>query len=317
MASATFFEAFQYEWAQTGNTFDWQDDQYKLGWATIGPTPPSVEQFNRVHQIADEKANWLYAQLETAATAKGITLSAGDLGSLEDLLTAYVPVQATETVAGIAEVATQAEVLAGTDDARFVTPLKLFENSKATRGQQVFSTPGVATFNRPAGVSKVRVRVWGAGGGGASDVSSTPGPTGGAEGGYWEGVFDLTSSPTVSVTVGTGGAGATGIGLNGSPGTATSFGSFCSAQGGGGGIRTGNSPGGGTATGTSGFGWRGGFGFAPVSAGAGFFGGAGGGGWSPFAITDTLRPEKPGAGGGGRINSAAAPGAHGSVIIDW
>ncbi len=35
------------------------------------------------------------------------------------------PPQATETTVGVAEVATQAEVTAGTDDARFITPLKL------------------------------------------------------------------------------------------------------------------------------------------------------------------------------------------------
>lgn len=40
---------------------------------------------------------------------------------------------ATETVAGIAEIATQAETNAGTDDARFVTPLKLAASPWAKR----------------------------------------------------------------------------------------------------------------------------------------------------------------------------------------
>jgi hypothetical protein len=184
-------------------------------------------------------------------------------------------------------------------------------------GMQVFSNPGVDIFNRPVGKNKVKVRVWGAGGGGASDVSATPGPSGGGEGGYWEGIFDLSSSPTVSVTVGTGGNGAASIGNNGVAGTASSFGAFCSAQGGAGGLRVSNSPGGGTATGVSGFGWRGGYGLTAVSSGATFYGGAGGGAWSPFALVDPSRPEKRGAGGGGRINSAGAPGAHGLVVVEW
>lgn len=124
MATVDFFTGFTYKWAQTGNTFAWDDAQYKLGWATVGDTPPTVEQFNRVHQVADEKSNWLYGQLASAAAAKGITLSAGDLDSLKDILEAFTPA-ASEGVAGIAEIATQAEVTTGTDDARIITPLKL------------------------------------------------------------------------------------------------------------------------------------------------------------------------------------------------
>lgn len=45
-------------------------------------------------------------------------------GTLDDVVSTN-PAQATETVAGIAEIADQAEVDAGTDDERFVTPLKL------------------------------------------------------------------------------------------------------------------------------------------------------------------------------------------------
>lgn len=124
MATVDFFSAFEYEWAETGSVFDWDDAQYKLGWATVGSTPPTVEQFNRVLQVADEKSNWLYGQLKTVADAKSVTLSAGSLTGLQQVLAAYTPA-ASETVAGIAEIATQAEVTAGTDDARIVTPLKL------------------------------------------------------------------------------------------------------------------------------------------------------------------------------------------------
>jgi len=55
----------------------------------------------------------LFAQTDAPVTLAGWTLVQGNV------------VAATETVAGIAEIATQAEVDAGTDDARFVTPLKL------------------------------------------------------------------------------------------------------------------------------------------------------------------------------------------------
>lgn len=143
MATVTFFDAFQYKWAQTGDIFAWDDTQYRLGWATVGSTPPSVEQFNRVHQVADEKANWLYGQLATVATAKGVTLAAGDLTGLSQVLAAYTP-NSTETARGLIEIATTAEVTAGADDQRAITPLKLAQRLSALLVQATESVLGIA-----------------------------------------------------------------------------------------------------------------------------------------------------------------------------
>lgn len=75
-----------------------------------------------------------YKQLRTwisgsaSGTLAGLTTTAkGDLVSAINEVNAKpsaVPAAATETVAGIAETATQAETNTGTDDARIVTPLK-------------------------------------------------------------------------------------------------------------------------------------------------------------------------------------------------
>jgi hypothetical protein len=63
------------------------------------------------------------------------------LGTTSILFVAFgtVSAQATETAAGIAEIATQAEVDAGTDDLRFVTPLKLatYSNGKLKFAQVI------------------------------------------------------------------------------------------------------------------------------------------------------------------------------------
>ncbi|WP_434238356.1 hypothetical protein [Aliarcobacter cryaerophilus] len=82
------------------------------------------------------------------------------------------------------------------------------------------------TFTIPNDVTKIRVRVVGAGGGGKG------GGKGGAGGGYAHGVFDVVAGTTYTVTVGTGGTGTTSSGTPTAGGT-SSFGALISATGGG------------------------------------------------------------------------------------
>lgn len=229
----------------------------------------------------------------------------------------FFPMSA-ETRAGIIQLATIAQVRAFVDDSTALTPKKFVDALNAVTGSQVYLSPGTFSWPRPVGVTKVKVRVIGGGGGGACD-NVAPGPSGGGQGGYWEGVFDVSAFASVTVTVGAGGAGATVTGTDGSTGGTSSFGTFCSALGGAGGTRNANASAGGKSSGTVGFGWPGGAGSIGLrdAYGTGFVGGAGGGFMSPFGSVDNTRQGNPGVGGGGRVNSAAAPGAHGAVIIEW
>lgn len=88
MATVNIIPAFTYKWAQTGTVEAIDDAQYKAGWSFIGATPPSVEQFNKVHQVQDEKSNWLYQQMLAVFTAAGETPTVGDLTSLRDSIQA-------------------------------------------------------------------------------------------------------------------------------------------------------------------------------------------------------------------------------------
>lgn len=124
MANVDFFSAFEYAWGENGAIDTWIDTQYKLGWASIGSVPPSVEQFNAVHHIADLKANWLYGQLKAAATAKGVTLAAGDLSALVQILAATAP-DASTTKKGLIEIATEAEAKALASALLAITPATL------------------------------------------------------------------------------------------------------------------------------------------------------------------------------------------------
>lgn len=131
MSAVNFFDSFLYKWAQTGSVVTLQDDQYKVGWSFIGSVPPSVEQFNAWGQLSDEKHNWLFGQLKTAADEKGVTLTGASLGGLLQILNKTAP-NASTTVKGIAELATNAETQAGTDAARVVTPAGLSSRTATT-----------------------------------------------------------------------------------------------------------------------------------------------------------------------------------------
>lgn len=67
----TTLNSFNMAWGENGGRFDWQPAQYRQGWATIGDVPPSVEQFNALHYLQDEKANFLYRQLADVVAAAG------------------------------------------------------------------------------------------------------------------------------------------------------------------------------------------------------------------------------------------------------
>lgn len=86
MAAMTFFEGFNSTWAQDGGVYGWEQAQYRQGWSTIGDQKPSVEQFNNTHQIIDQKANYLWRQLKTAADDAGVSTGASNNNTLKDLL---------------------------------------------------------------------------------------------------------------------------------------------------------------------------------------------------------------------------------------
>lgn len=196
----------------------------------------------------------------------------------------------------------------------------LLSQLKASLGGRLLSVKSFTasgTYTKTPGTSHVRVKVWGAGGGGANTSTSGQAAGGGCGGGYAEGYYDTSEITTLTVTVGSGGAGvAAGITGTGGTGGASSFGSIISATGG-----TGSTPSsaGGVGSGGNIINFS-----ANPSQGTLTLGVAGLGGASFSSSTaaphTTIKGDDgsfPGGGGAGGNNAyASGKGAPGYVVIE-
>ena len=100
-----------------------------------------------------------------------------------------------------------------------------------------YSTPGSYTFTVPAGVTKLRVEVAGAGGSGGTSGYGDDGWSHGGKGGNGAKVnstFNVTPNSTISVIVGAGGSAPGGFNRNGNAGGSSSVGSISAGGGAGG-----------------------------------------------------------------------------------
>ena len=113
--------------------------------------------------------------------------------------------------------------------------------SAGLQSMNVFTNTGTSTWNKPSGITKVKVYVTG-GGGGCSAVGGNRADdigAGGAAGGTAIKIIDVTSISSVTVTVGMGGTATpynynenVSSSISPNDGQPSSFGSHCSATGG-------------------------------------------------------------------------------------
>ena len=159
-----------------------------------------------------------------------------------------------------------------------------------------FTTLGAGTWTVPAGITKIRVELWGGGGGSTGNGS-------GAGGGYVTGVFIVAVAGSVSYTVGTGGA------APGNSGTASSasYASFSGIAFGGAGdnsAATFNVAAGGSFTG---------------SVAAGFYGAVGEAGaqnrFEGYQLNSTTYRESQTGGKGGDGGNTVNTGGKGMYIL--
>jgi len=197
---------------------------------------------------------------------------------------------------------------------------------------QDFSSSG--TFTVPSGVRRLFVQAWGAGGGGGRTNNNYLIGSGGGGGGYGAGYVNVTPGDSCTITVGTGGSGASSTNSSGTSGGQSSFvhsSKTISGNGGSGGGYTNPSSAG--ASGGSGSGdWSlsgsFGLGFLDTQSNSmssfGGFGASGSRGGLALTNGGSLvfynfaYPSSPGGGGaGGGALGNAQSGSNGLVRIQW
>lgn len=179
-----------------------------------------------------------------SVTQKGVAELATDAEAIakSDALRSLTPknlaaIQASTSMSGLIEIATNQETINGSDASLAVSPvgLKTALESYGDKDVQVFTASGIWT--KPAGISRVRVLLVGAGGSGAGTGGNCGARSGGAGGGFAEAVIDVSSLSSVAITVGAGGpAEVDTTCATGTDGGDSSFGSFVTAHGGQGGF---------------------------------------------------------------------------------
>ncbi|HHV8856542.1 TPA: hypothetical protein ACURG5_001397 [Escherichia coli] len=207
------------------------------------------------------------------------------------------------------------------DPALFVKNLGLGASAFGLQNIVVFNTPGVSNWNVPEALQqgrKCQVTVIGGGASGGSTTDTTKRGGGGGGGGYSKLLLDLTDVSSVTVTVGSAGAGVTTG--NGASGGSSSFGSYLSATGGqygyGGTSTSGGSSGDGIGGDVNqGLGWG-----DDGSANSANCGGNGGGPGGRGSTGVGLDATGYGGGGGGitaNSSNKSGSGKNGIVIIEW
>lgn len=297
--------AFGIKWAQDGTVEAIEEAQWRAGWSFIGATPPSVEQFNKVHQVQDEKSNYLYAQMAAIFTAAGVTPAAGTTTSLRDALSLLTPGRLLRTSVYLRIAGVQNVVVNG------AAP----------------TTSGATTFTKLAGTAYAIIEATGAGGGSGGNLATTAGQhsfSAGGGGGAYGVRYETGAMSGIAVTIGAAGTAGPAASAGGNGG-ASSFGALLTAPGGiasgTGTINAGISSvgpiaGGAAPTGANLYGMPGGNSGQSVSAALGFVGGGFGG------PSGAGTPRSYGAGATGAyagvssaVNSPGNAAPDGGIII--
>lgn len=250
--------------------------------------------------------------------------------AIDDIVAGAAPNADTSTK-GLVEIATDAEVIAGTEVGGTgamlaVTPKTLMDNKTRLSTEPVVRTYNLAdspaTWTKPVGLTQIEVKLWAGGGGGASSTSATQG--GGGGGGACNiAIFRASElGVTETITIGAGGAGG-GASSNtaGVVGGNSTFGALLTSYGGGGGGIAGGGGGGGissagiqgTNDGSNGGNPIPGLGTGVTTSGAsGGFSIYGGGGGGDTASNGGFSIY--GGGGGGGSDGGTGTGAGGASI---
>lgn len=81
-----YLDRFSYTWASEGPTDPFDPAQIPQGFDVIGDAPPTVEEFNDMFKMLDQKDNFLFGQIKSVTDAAALTMSLDVLTTLRDAI---------------------------------------------------------------------------------------------------------------------------------------------------------------------------------------------------------------------------------------
>ena len=86
----SIFNWFKVSFGSRGDRHEWTADEYRAGWAAIDNDPPTVEQFNQLQNLSDEKIAYLYDQMAAVWAKDRAPLTVGDEERLKRAIQAMI-----------------------------------------------------------------------------------------------------------------------------------------------------------------------------------------------------------------------------------
>lgn len=309
----------------TGNFYVSTKPTISAGWLVISPNNSTIREIIKyIATGTDANGDYITVsvrgvggtteQAHTAGEPIRMNITAEYWDDMNDQIAAIVasgvPNANTTTMGGV-EIATNAEMIAGTDigsTGASVVPTPSIINARiaslVANNIQTFTSNG--TWTKPSVGTHAIIECWGGGGSGGKNQGA-----GGGGGNYTKRIVPLSSlGTTETVTIGVGGGAKSSNGA-GDAGGNTTFGSLLTAYGGGGGTGNGGTGVGGGGAGALGAGSSGQGGSPALAATAGLANTGFGGGNGGDSSTTAVGGLSYGGGGGG----GAAAGAGGASYL--
>lgn len=145
-----FFSRFTRRWSATGIVAEPTDLQADAGFSFLGANPPTVELFNALFQLLDDKDSWLYARVSEVLVAGGITPSQATPNQMVAAIQSLINVETIARNAAIqVEAANRTVAITGESTLRYDADQALSARAETINSQRLAVEANLTSTKQP------------------------------------------------------------------------------------------------------------------------------------------------------------------------